>query len=1158
MEDKPSLNTSDEYEEYFKTIELQLKTLYEIAYEARSKGLDPTPQPEPKLSIDLAERVEFLVGPKGVAERIRELSSTMGREALALKISEDIIYANYGRLNVEKIADQALRTALAIITEGVTVAPVQGISKVSIKTNADGSKYLAVYFAGPIRPAGGTEQALIVVIADFIRKKLGLDRWKPSEEEIYRLIEEVRVYERFVRPFQYQVPDGVLEKIIRNLPVEVTGIETDPVEVTSFRDLPRVETNRVRGGALIVLNDGLAGRARKLIKIIESLGMEDWKWIGDVWNADNGNKNNTETIETMYLEEVLAGRPVFGFPSKFGGFRIRYGRARNTGYAALGVHPATMVIVDSFLAVGTQIKTEKPGKAGIVASVDSIEPPIVKLKDGSLVRVETVEDALNIKDKIDKILFLGDILISFYEFLENKANLLPAGFTEELWSQILLNKLREKFGLDYEKFCATSNIPIHRLKAFIEDPFYTKPSAFEALKISRLLEVPIHPRFVYAWDRLTFDEFKQLRKALMEAEIEYSNGIIRRLKLKKHPSVKSTLEKLLLPHHVSGEWIVIEEDGYILFECLKPNTTIDVDNLNDYDLFKVISKISGFEVKPKFISFIGARMGRPEKANRRLMKTSVHSLFPIGLEGGFRRNIVEAAEKDSVEVELVYRKCLTCDFETYKPTCPKCGNKTVVQYGCPSCGRPLSKDAVCPSCKIPSAGYRKIRIALKNELYDALRRLGSPKPETVKGVIKLMNVTRTPEPLEKGILRAKYDLTVFKDGTIRFDMTNAPLTHFKPSEINTPISKLKELGYHRDFINRPLENPDQICELKIHDVILPRSCGKYLVKVANFIDELLEKFYGLPAFYNAKSEDDLIGHLIIGLAPHTSVGVIGRIIGFTDANVCFAHPYWHACKRRDCDGDEDSIMLALDTLINFSVEYLPAQIGGLMDAPLMITYRINPFEIDSAVHNLDVSDRYPIDFYDMCSRGVDAREAKNLIDIVENRLGSKRQFEGFKYTHPSTTIVGGNLKTSYRKLKTMSQKMMSQLNLADRIIAVDAAKIAERILTTHLLKDITGNLRAFTSQTFRCKVCNTKYRRVPLSGKCRRCNGALTLTVFRGGIEKYLKMAEDIIIKYKLGGYYHQRLMLIKDEISTLLVDGKTGVQASLSKFAHNSETRST
>src|SRR5437867_10958772 len=41
-----------------------------------------------------------------------------------------------------------------------------------------------------------------------------------------------------------------------------------------------------------------------------------------------------------------------------------------------------------FLAVGVQMRLERPGKAGIVTAVDTIEPPVVKLRDGSVVRVE--------------------------------------------------------------------------------------------------------------------------------------------------------------------------------------------------------------------------------------------------------------------------------------------------------------------------------------------------------------------------------------------------------------------------------------------------------------------------------------------------------------------------------------------------------------------------------------------------------------------------------------------------------------------------------------------------------------------------------------------------------------------------------------------------
>ena len=84
----------------------------------------------------------------------------------------------------------------------------------------------------------------------------------------------------------------------------------------------------------------------------------------------------------------MGGRPIFSFPQfqgGQGGFRLRYGRARNTGLAAIGFHPSTMIVLGGFIAIGTQLRIEKPGKAGIAASVESIEPPIVKLKDGSVV-----------------------------------------------------------------------------------------------------------------------------------------------------------------------------------------------------------------------------------------------------------------------------------------------------------------------------------------------------------------------------------------------------------------------------------------------------------------------------------------------------------------------------------------------------------------------------------------------------------------------------------------------------------------------------------------------------------------------------------------------------------------------------------------------------
>ena len=50
----------------------------------------------------------------------------------------------------------------------------------------------------------------------------------------------------------------------------------------------------------------------------------------------------------------------------------------------------------------------------------------------------------------------------------------------------------------------------------------------------------------------------------------------------------------------------------------------------------------------------------------------------------------------------------------------------------------------------------------------------------------------------------------------------------------------------------------------------------------------------------------------------------------------------------------------------------------------------------------------------------------------------------------------------------MLEKLEAELSLAEKIRAVDADDVAERVLNTHFIRDLTGNLTAFTRQKFRC------------------------------------------------------------------------------------------
>ena len=112
------------------------------------------------------------------------------------------------------------------------------------------------------------------------------------------------------------------------------------------------------------------------------------------------------------------------------------------------------------------------------------------------------------------------------------------------------------------------------------------------------------------------------------------------------------------------------------------------------------------------------------------------------------------------------------------------------------------------------------------------------------------------------------------------------------------------------------------------------------------------------------------------------------------------------------------------------------------------------------------------------------------------------QFEGFNYTVPVSNINLGNANSSYKEFKSMIEKLDMQLALGEKIDAVDVRRVALKVLTTHFIRDIAGNLRAFSTQGFRCKSCNKKFRRLPLRGKCSFCGGKLSLTVYRGGIAK--------------------------------------------------------
>ncbi len=1086
---------------YFKDLDYELENATNIAEQVKTSKGDPIEEVEISAAEDVAERVEGLVGVDGVAERIRDLSEKDGkdREEIALDLAVEFASGRFEEGSKKERIDGALRSVVSLLTEGVVAAPIEGIDKVEVIEHGGGD-YLKVEYAGPIRSAGGTAQAISVLVADYVRRQVGVGSYQPTEEEIERSIEEVKLYEG-EKGLQYKPSDEEIRKIVENCPIKLDGEPTTEGEVSVYRDLDGINTNRGRGGMCLVLAEGIAQKSSKLEKQVDSLGIDGWGWIKSL-----GKSKKEDEDSANYLGDITAGRPVVS-QDRIGGFRLRYGRSRNTGLASVGLNPATMVVLGGFLATGTQIKVADPGKAAGISPVDSLEGPTVRLKNGEVKRIDDESEADRVKDGIDEIIDAGEIGIGFGEFLENNRNLLSPCFSYDWWIQELKENIGRRKGTE----------KIEELKeAFDLEDLGSK----QAFRLSKKYDIPLHPNYSYLWSEINGEEYKKLAEIIDKREAKRGENVV------LEEGISDILEKLLVPHiQNNNENIEVSPDYFFVLKKCLDSKVVEIE-----DTLKVVSEVSGVKIYDRASTRVGARMGRPEKSKPRELSPPVHSLFPIGEAGGSQRDIEKAAEKRSIEVEVGVQRCNECGREEYKSVCP-CGGRRYPIKKCPECEKEIEDDK-CPRCDKSPTSIEEVDLNISGELRDSLKNVQERKTsfDTLKGVKGLTSEDKTPEPLEKGILRAKYDLSVFKDGTIRYDTTDLPLTSFRPDEIDVSLEKLYDLGYKEDLYGDSLERESQLVELKPQDIVVSSECGEHLVKVAGFIDELLEKYYGYDSYYNIEDRNELIGELIVGLAPHTSAGVLGRILGFTDSSVCYAHPFFHASKRRNCDGDEDSVMLLMDGLLNFSKSFLPDRRGGRMDAPLVLTSKIDPEEVDDEAYNIDKVENYPVSFYE------DAIEGKNPKKVDVDIAGSS--MSNLFHTLETTKIDSGPPESIYKTLGSMEEKAEAQLKLARKLRSVDEKNVAELVLESHFLPDLEGNLRAFSQQEFRCTSCNKKYRRPPLSGGCQ-CGGELTLTVHEGSVRKYLGIALRVAKKYNVSNYTLERIEQLERRIDSVFQNDK-------------------
>jgi DNA polymerase II large subunit len=1134
-------------DQYFKELEEQVKKSYVVAEAARQKGLDPIDKVEIPLATSLAGRVAGLISAvypqlnnPQLVNRILELEKQYGNldPAICLIIAEEIAKEKFCKFrSLHEGIDAGIRVGMAYITLGVVSSPIEGFTEFKLGKTMDNKEYFMIYYSGPIRSAGGTGAAFSLVIADYLRETLGYAKYDPTEIEVKRMVTEMFDYHEKVNNLQYLPTEEEAIFLAKNIPVQVTGDASEQREVSNYKDVQRIETNMIRGGFCLVFAEGLAQKAPKIQRMIKKLRekgfkLTDWSFLEEYNKLHEKREKGKANESPTFIKDLVAGRPVLGHPSAAGAFRLRYGRARNTGYSCLAVHPATMHMLGGFIGIGTQIKIELPTKGAAIVSCDSIEGPIVKLYNGSVRRIQDADTARNIYDDVEQILYTGDLLVPFGDFANRNHVLVPAGYTEQEWFLELKKNAKGE--------------TMSELESIYDVPFTVAKS------LSKQTGTPLHPKHTFFWTQISYDDLISLLDWLAHSNI-FEKKILfpyNKTESERFLKGKRALEILGVPHEVTTENVLsdIESSQALLFSLgiESENLEQEIDRImkivnseEDKKVLSIINKLAGIQIRDKAGTFIGSRMGRPEKAKLRKLVGSPNVLFPVGEEGGRLRSLNEACEKGFVKADFPLFYCEACKKETVYKRCESCKSECRRIYFCPECRTTMAGE----KCNVHNQGqnYMSKKVDIKHYFNSAIKSLDlTPEeiPSLIKGVRGTSNKNHALENLAKGILRTMFKLQVNKDGTIRFDATELPLTHFKPKEVSASVAKLRELGYTKDVNGNELDNEEQILEIFPHDVILPacpvsgdEKADDVFVRIAGFVDSLLVRLYGLEPFYRVKGREDLIGHLISCIAPHNCASVVGRIIGFSKSQAFVASPYMHAAMRRDCDGDEAGFMLLLDMLLNFSREFLPAHRGGTQDAPLVLNARIRAGEVDDMIFDVDIVRELPLELYEKARAG--EHPSKISIEQIKSRVG-KEEFTNLWYEYETSDINHGVLCSNYKRLVTMRDKVQKQMELAEKLRAVDANDVARLVIDRHFIRDIRGNLRKFSQQEFRCSKCNQKYRRPPLLGKCLECGGNIIFTISEGSIVKYLEPALQLAQKYQVTEYLTQNLELTKSYIESI------------------------
>ncbi len=182
---------------------------------------------------------------------------------------------------------------------------------------------------------------------------------------------------------------------------------------------------------------------------------------------------------------------------------------------------------------------------------------------------------------------------------------------------------------------------------------------------------------------------------------------------------------------------------------------------------------------------------------------------------------------------VAMRYCITCKRTTPFRRCEACGSRTVKLYFCKKCDKPTISQT-CPTCGSTASALPESDLNISESLELASKKLNLDTHLELAFPSKSVGEI---EDIRKAILRRHASILTSECGISAF------LAHGEAADLNS----------------------DQI--------IIPHRLASSLLDVARFIDAEIEEIYNGKRIFSEYSPEQLIGHNLILLNTHLSVGI---------------------------------------------------------------------------------------------------------------------------------------------------------------------------------------------------------------------------------------------------------------------------------------------